>query len=80
MKKHLLWIAAAGVLTGCGGGGSGGGESATSTQPSSTASTADAFVSRVMSIIGSTSDDAKPVPMESITVTKPEDTKPVPIS
>lgn len=79
MKKHLLWIAAVGVLAGCGGGG-GGSDSATATQPSTTASTADAFISRVMSVISSSSNDAEPVSTESITVTKPEDTRPVPIS
>lgn len=73
------------VLAGCGG-SDGGVSSATAAnaQPASNtpqqASGADAFISRVLAIIGNTSDTAEPIGIESITVTTPEDAQPVPVS
>jgi len=41
---------------------------------------ADAFITRVLAIVNSTSETAEPVEVESVTVTSPEDAEPVPVS
>lgn len=47
-------------------------------QPQTSAT--DAFISRVMAVIGSTSETDEPADIKSITVTTPEDAEPVPVS
>lgn len=83
MIKNLAFsgcIAAAvtaGILVGCGGGGGGGGYGAIG---NAGATASDAFFSVVSNLIaGGSTDDALPVPIDSIAVTTPEDTEPVPI-
>ena len=61
-----------------GGGSSGGGDSGGGNQQAG--SSPDAFISRVIAVINSTSDTAEPEDISSVTATKPENAEPVPVS
>lgn len=90
MKKYASGLAVAALLTGCGGGGSDVGAigSTTTTLPTTTtveapgaaSSSTDAFVGKVREVVNASSEDARPIAIDSIAVTMPEDTKPGPIS
>ena len=96
IKRFLLSAVSAVILAlgiaGCGGGdddlgsvasnntgASAGAESATGSG-TGTGQASDTFISRVMQIIGATADNAEPVATDSVTVTNPDNTEPVPIS
>lgn len=79
------------VLAGCGGGdgelqssapGTGGssGSGGSSGDSAGSGSSPDAFISRVMAVIDSTSETAEPEDIGSVTGTNPEDAEPVSVS
>ncbi|MGN6704015.1 MAG: hypothetical protein ACTHKB_13770 [Burkholderiaceae bacterium] len=82
--QRLIFLSLGAALTmalaGCGGGSDSGSAAASSPPPGATASTSDAFVTRVLAIIGMTSDTAAPVPVDDIAVSTPETTSPVPVN
>lgn len=84
-------LCVAGALAGCGGGDGGANiASNVNAQPGSGTTpqasgaggsgAADAFISRVLAILGSSSDTAEPVDIGTITVTTPDNAEPVPLS
>lgn len=79
MKKLSLGIGLTVLLAlgGCGGGGggssSGGGDGGTTTPP---VSTADAFFTKVLAMIGTSSDSIEPAATDSLVATAPENTEP----
>lgn len=86
-RSHLL-AATMVVLTfgmaSCGG-SSGGGVDAgiktgTNTIGTGGGQTSDAFIDKVMQIIGVTTEHDEPGSIDSVTVTRPEDAEPVPVS
>ena len=60
------------LLSACGGGGGSKGKRGSDEQ----ANGSDSFISRVMSLIGNSSDTAEPIDIKSIEVTSPENTEP----
>jgi len=74
-------------LAGCSGGDGGAASSAVKSNSATAPDTgqpppvaADAFITRVLAVINSTSETAEPTEIESTTVTSPEDVAPVPAS
>jgi hypothetical protein len=82
-------------MAGCGGGdggdlgftannnaraGSGSGGASGSAGGSGNGQSSNAFISRVMEIIGMTAENAEPVAIESVTVSSPDNTEPEPVS
>ena len=65
---------------GTGGSSGSGGSSGDSSGGQQSGSSPDAFISRVIAIIDSTSETAEPEDISSVTGTKPEDAEPVPVS
>lgn len=72
MKYYLLPLALAALLTGCGGGGG--------SDPAAAANAAsDAFFSAVANLVGSTSETAEPIDVNSITLGTSETKEPMPV-
>lgn len=83
MKKLSLGIGLTLLLAlgACGGGGggssSGGGDGGTTTPP---VSTADAFFTKVLAMIGISSDSTEPVATDSLAATTPDNTEPAAVN
>lgn len=77
MKK--LCLAMLFILTACGGNShdnSGSGSGGSAGTPDEAVSTFDAFVTRVLEIVGASAEDTEPVATDTLTETTPEDTAP----
>ncbi|HEV2610704.1 MAG TPA: hypothetical protein VGU61_10600 [Noviherbaspirillum sp.] len=80
MKKYLLIIGMSAVLAACGGSGGDGAVANPGGSNPPPMSTVDAFFTRVMALIGSSSDNTEPVAVDSVSPTTPEDSEPSPLS
>ena len=79
MTRNWALLAAAGLVlavAGCGGGSSGSGTTAGSNV---TPVASDSFLSQVLAITATTSEDGPPVSTDAISVTTPETTVPGPL-
>ncbi len=80
MKKLLLLIPILAALAACGDSGNGDDGAAGGTMPAAAAPASDAFIDKVSSTIGTTSDSAEPVAIDSVSASSPEDSEPSPVS
>ncbi|HEV2610020.1 MAG TPA: hypothetical protein VGU61_07110 [Noviherbaspirillum sp.] len=83
MSSHSLATAAcvlAFAITGCGGSAGDMAVKVNTNMGTAGSQSSDAFIDRVKPIISATTEHDGPHAIDSITVTRPEDTEPIPIS